>query len=57
LKGIRDPQVLATNVRYALMSVPVIWIGESFVNAVIEILVVREKNVTADVVELMLTSV
>ena len=57
MKGIRDPQVLATNVRYALMSVPVIWIGESFVNAVIEILVVREKNVTADVVELMLTSV
>jgi hypothetical protein len=39
------------------MSVPVIGIGESFVNAVIEILVVREENMTADIVELMLKSV
>lgn len=35
------------------MRVPVILFGESFVDAVVEVLVVREDNMAADVVELL----
>lgn len=34
------------------MGVPIIFFGQSFVNAIIEVFVVRENDMTADIVEL-----
>ena len=43
---------LAADVGDTLVAVPVVILGEGLVDAVIEVLVVREDNVTTDVVEL-----
>ena len=52
LEGVGDPFVLATDVGDTLVAVPVVILGEGLVDAVIEVLVVGEDNVTTDVVEL-----
>lgn len=52
LERIRNPLALATNVGDTLVSVPVVRLGKSFINAVIKVFVVREDNVTANVVQL-----
>jgi hypothetical protein len=44
--------LLATDVGDALMRVPVILLRKGLVNAVVEVFVVGEDNVAADVVEL-----
>jgi hypothetical protein len=52
LEGIGDPLALATDVGDTLVGVPVIGLGKSLVNAVVEVLVVREDDVTANIVQL-----
>lgn len=52
LERIGHPLALVPHVRDALVVVPVILLGQGLVEAVIEVLVVREDDVPADVVEL-----
>jgi hypothetical protein len=52
LEGIGNPLLLATDVGDALMRVPVVILGKGLVDAVIEVFVVGEDNVAANVVEL-----
>jgi hypothetical protein len=52
LEGIRNPEALVANVGDSLVGVPVIILGESLVDTVVEVLVVGEDNVATDVVEL-----
>ena len=52
LEGVGNPEALVTNVGDTLVGEPVILLGESLVEAVVEVLVVREDNVATDVVEL-----
>ncbi len=35
------------------MSVPIVFLGQGFINAVIEVLVVREEDMTADIIQLL----
>jgi hypothetical protein len=44
--------LLAANVGDTLVGVPILLLGEGLVDAVIEVLVVGEDNVTADIVKL-----
>ena len=55
LEGIWNPLALATDVGDALVAVPVVILGESLVDAVVEVFVVGEDDVTADVVELVIS--
>ena len=52
LERVGDPKALVAHVGDALVGVPVILAGQCLVDAVVEVLVVREDDVTADVVEL-----
>lgn len=52
LERVGNPLALATDVGDTLVSVPVVGLGESLVNAVVEVLVMRENNVTTDIVQL-----
>lgn len=52
LEGVGNPEALVTNVGDTLVGEPVILLGESLVDAVVEVLVVREDDVTTDIVEL-----
>lgn len=52
LEWVGNPLALATDVRDALVAVPVIFLRKSLVDAVVKVLVVGEDNVTSDVVEL-----
>lgn len=52
LEGVGDPFIVAADVRDTLVAIPVIIAGEGLVDTVIEVLVVREDNVTTDIVEL-----
>jgi hypothetical protein len=52
LEGVRDPEALVANVGDSLVSVPVIVLGESLVDTVVEVLVVGEDNVATDIVQL-----
>jgi hypothetical protein len=52
LEGVRDPEALVANIGNSLVSVPVIVLGESLVDAVVEVLVVGEDNVATDIVQL-----
>ena len=52
LERVGDPKALVAHVGDALVGVPVILAGQCLVNAVVEVLVVREDDVTADIVEL-----
>lgn len=52
LEGVGDPFVQATNVRDTLVGEPVVLLGESLIDAVIEVLVVGEDNVATDIVQL-----
>lgn len=52
LEGVRNPEALVANVGDSLVGVPVIILGESLVDAVVEVLVVGEDNVATDIVEL-----
>lgn len=52
LEGVGDPEALVANVGDTLVGEPVILLGKSLIDAVIEVLVVGEDNVAADIVEL-----
>lgn len=52
LEGVGNPFSLAANVGDTLVAEPVIVVGEGLVDAVIEVFVVGEDNVTTDIVEL-----
>ena len=52
LEGVRDPEALVADVGDTLVGEPVILLGKSLVDAVVEVLVVREDDVTTDIVEL-----
>lgn len=52
LEGVGDPFIVTADVGDTLVTVPVLIAGEGFVDAVIEVLVVGEDNVTTDIVEL-----
>ena len=52
LEGVGDPEAFVADVGDALVVVPVAFVGEGFVDAVVEVFVVREDNVAAYVVEL-----
>ena len=56
LEGVGDPEALVADVGDALVVVPVAFVREGFVDAVVEVFVVREDYVAADVVELGTTS-
>lgn len=52
LERVGDPEALVADIGNALVGVPVILLGESLINAVVEVLVVGEDDVTANIVEL-----
>lgn len=52
LEGVGNPLLLAANVGNTLVGVPILLLREGLVDAVIEVLVVGEDNVTADIVQL-----
>jgi hypothetical protein len=52
LEGVGDPLLLAADVRDTLVGVPVVLLRESLIDAVIEVLVVGEDNVTTNIVQL-----
>lgn len=52
LEGVRDPFALAADVGDTLVAIPVIIFGEGFVDAVVEVFVVGENDMTTDVVKL-----
>lgn len=52
LEGVGNPETLVANVGDTLVGVPVLLLGESLLNNVVEVLVVGEDDVTADIVEL-----
>lgn len=52
LEGIRDPDTLVADIGDTLVGVPVIILRKSFVDAVVEVLVVGEDNVSANIVQL-----
>ena len=52
LERVRNPLALATDVGDTLVGIPVVRLGESLINAVVEVLVVREDDVTTDIVQL-----
>jgi hypothetical protein len=53
LEGVRDPNALVPDVRDALVLVPVVRLGQGFVEAVVKVLVVREDDVAANIEELL----
>ena len=52
LEGVRDPEALVADVGDTLVGEPVILLGKSLVEAVVEVLVVGEDNVATNIVEL-----
>jgi hypothetical protein len=52
LEGVGDPKALVANVGDSLVDEPVVVLGESLVQAVVEVLVVGEDDVTANIVQL-----
>jgi hypothetical protein len=50
LERIWNPEILASYVGYPLMCVPVFVFRKGFIDAVVEVFVVREDNVAADIV-------
>ena len=52
LEWIWHPEILAANVGNPLVCVPIILLRKSFVDAVVEVFVVRENDMTTDVIEL-----
>ena len=54
LEGVGNPEALAADVGDTLVLVPVLILGKSLVDAVIEVLVVGEDNVATDIVKLRL---
>jgi hypothetical protein len=52
LERVGDPLALAANVGDTLVAVPIILLGKSLIDAVVEILVVGEDDVTTDIVKL-----
>lgn len=57
LEGVGNPLALAANVGDTLVGVPVVVLGESLVDAVVEVLVVGEDDVTTNIEELRLSRV
>ena len=54
LEGIGDPEAFASYVGDSLVGEPIVVFGEGLVNAVVEVFVVGEDDMAADVVELVL---
>lgn len=52
LEGVRDPAALAADVGDTLVGVPVIFLGKSLIDAVVEVFVVGKDDVSADIVKL-----
>lgn len=52
LEGVGDPEALVADVGDTLVVVPVILLGQSLVEDVVEVLVVREDDVATNIVEL-----
>ena len=52
LEGVGHPETLVADIRDTLVGVPVGFIGESLVETVVKVLVVREDDMAADIVEL-----
>lgn len=52
LEGVGDPKTLVADVGDTLVVEPVVLLGKSLVKAVIEVLVVGENNVAADIIQL-----
>lgn len=46
------PELLATNVRDTLVCIPVVWLGQSLIDTIIKVLIMREDDVPADIVKL-----
>lgn len=53
LERVGDPEVLVADVGDTLVGEPVIVLGKSLVDAVVEVLVVGEDDVATDIVELV----
>lgn len=54
LERVRNPLVLVSHVRDALVLEPVVWLGQSLLNNVVKVFVVREDDVAANIVKLTL---
>lgn len=52
LEGVGNPLLLAADVRDTLVGVPVVLLGESLIDAVVEVLVVGENDVATNIVQL-----
>lgn len=57
LERVLDPAVLKANIADALVCVPVVRLGQSFVNAVVEVFVVGEDDVATDIIKLRLSAI
>lgn len=56
LEGVGNPEALVADVGDSLVDEPVVVLGESLVQAVVEVLVVGEDDMTANVVQLKKSS-
>lgn len=56
LEGVGDPEALVADVGDSLVVEPVVLLGQGLIEAVIEVLVVGEDNVTANIVQLSIAS-
>lgn len=56
LEGVGDPEALVADIGDTLVIEPVILLGQGLVEAVIEVFVVGEDNVTANIVQLSIDS-
>lgn len=54
LEGIRNPASMVADVGDTLVLVPVGGVGQGFIEAIVEVFVVREDDVTADIEELVI---
>lgn len=52
MEGVWDPEALASDVGDTLVGVPVSLFGQCLVDAVVEVFVVGENDMAADIVEL-----
>jgi hypothetical protein len=57
LERVRHPKTFATNVRDSLVCEPIVVFGKGFIDAIVEVFVVGEDDMTANVIKLEFKSV
>lgn len=52
MKGVWNPKILATNIGDALVGIPIVFLGQCLVDTIIKVFIMREDNMTTNIVEL-----